>query len=131
MADDGVARARRLAMIAAAKASAAEVENEEILAELVAELHNLQPQPRTRLWRADLVQRLVQRQDNRCPRCGDPLSLTNRSHHVDHVIPWSMGGGNETANIQVLHARCNLEKGAAVWVDELLDYLEGRIRNLT
>lgn len=33
---------------------------------------------------------------------------------VDHVIPWSRGGTNGPANLQLLHRVCNAEKGTQV-----------------
>jgi 5-methylcytosine-specific restriction endonuclease McrA len=40
------------------------------------------------------------------------------------------GGGNETANIEILHATCNLRKGARDSTDDMIRYLQGRIRNI-
>lgn len=34
--------------------------------------------------------------------------------HIDHVLPVSLGGGDELRNLQVAHSRCNLVKGARV-----------------
>lgn len=33
---------------------------------------------------------------------------------VDHIIPWSRGGTNDPANLQLLHRVCNAEKGTRV-----------------
>ncbi|WP_119680831.1 HNH endonuclease [Indioceanicola profundi] len=73
---------------------------------------------------------LAERQGWICPECGSDFRLNDGSHHIDHVIPWSLGGGNELANIQILHADCNLRKGARADVDDVIRYLQGRILNL-
>jgi 5-methylcytosine-specific restriction endonuclease McrA len=128
---DWASRARQLAAAAKAAADAAEAENERLVLEVVDDIHALQPLPRATLWTLEFVQSLMRGQNGKCPACGEPVFLGGRNHHIDHVIPWALGGGNETANIQVLHARCNLQKGSAVPLDQLLDYLEGRARNIT
>jgi len=50
------------------------------------------------------------RDDRRC-RQG---SATGTAMHLDHVYPWSKGGSNDLDNLQVLCARCNIAKGAAL-----------------
>jgi 5-methylcytosine-specific restriction endonuclease McrA len=54
---------------------------------------------------------LVLHSGGACLKCGeaDPT--------VDHVIPLALGGPNTIANVQVLCAPCNSEKGG-----EVLDY---------
>lgn len=44
-----------------------------------------------------------------CLHCGSPDDLT-----LDHVIPWSVGGSDETNNLQTLCRSCNARKGARV-----------------
>jgi hypothetical protein len=55
------------------------------------------------------VQAEVYKRDRgRCVRCGATANL-----HFDHILPYSKGGSSrDPANIQVLCARHNLEKGA-------------------
>jgi 5-methylcytosine-specific restriction endonuclease McrA len=102
-----------------------------LLRELVALIHDLDPIRRRMLWPADIVRLIVERQDGKCPACGRDLpSLNERAHHVDHVVPWSLGGGNETANIQILHVHCNLSKGNRCDLDTLIFYLKGRLFNI-
>lgn len=48
-------------------------------------------------------------QNGHCPICR--VFLANR-YHVDHVMPIALGGTNNKENIQLLCARCNIEKGA-------------------
>lgn len=57
-----------------------------------------------------LMRRLWIRQRGRCARCGLPLHPT--SFHVDHRIPIVKGGEHVESNLQLLHAPCNLQKGA-------------------
>ena len=47
------------------------------------------------------------RDGGRCRQCGSVADL-----HFDHVIPWSKGGANTVANIQLLCGTCNRRKGA-------------------
>jgi HNH endonuclease len=47
------------------------------------------------------------RDGGRCRQCGSTADL-----HYDHVIPWSKGGANTVANIQLLCGPCNRRKGA-------------------
>ncbi len=47
-----------------------------------------------------------QRDKGKCVKCGSTVNL-----HYDHIIPFSKGGSSTTsANIQLLCARCNLQK---------------------
>jgi hypothetical protein len=49
------------------------------------------------------VKRLVSERDKeRCLACGSDELI-----QYDHVVPWSMGGGNEPQNIRLLCAGCN------------------------
>jgi hypothetical protein len=48
------------------------------------------------------------RDGGRCRRCGSTEDI-----HFDHVIPYSRGGANTVANIQLLCGRCNRTKGAS------------------
>ena len=99
--------------------------------ELAAIIHDLDQIPRRTSWSPDEIGRLIQHQEFRCGYCREALGpYAPDRHEVDHRIPWSLGGGNELSNIQVLHRLCNRTKSAQYDDDELLAYLEDRLRNL-
>lgn len=80
-----------------------------------------------RAWLPHVLEDLWDEQDGRCAICGQPL-LDNGTD-VDHRIPFRYGGGNERANLQITHARCNRSKGAKIDGRSLLRYLEDRFMN--
>jgi 5-methylcytosine-specific restriction endonuclease McrA len=56
------------------------------------------------------------RSNGRCGICGRLVSLSRRHMDpleatIDHRIPQSRGGGDERANLQIAHRRCNNRKG--------------------
>lgn len=57
-----------------------------------------------------LTQRLYAQQNGLCACCGQPLG---EKYHLDHIMPLALGGLNEDSNMQLLTARCNLQKSAA------------------
>ena len=64
----------------------------------------------------DVKLRLEEQQRWRCAVCGLPLTR-DIAPHVDHVIPISLGGANEPANLQLLCRDCNLGKSNMLtWV---------------
>lgn len=46
---------------------------------------------------------------HRCPSCHADLRVTG--YHIDHIIPWRLGGTGASENVQPLCPRCNLNKG--------------------
>jgi hypothetical protein len=50
---------------------------------------------------------VMEKSDNCCVACGSKESL-----ELDHIVPWSKGGGNELDNLQILCKPCNASKGA-------------------
>ena len=53
-----------------------------------------------------------------CAICGQPLD-PSRLHdgtyaHLDHRVAWARGGRTAVENAQLVHAGCNLSKGAGV-----------------
>jgi 5-methylcytosine-specific restriction endonuclease McrA len=123
-------RLSRLCLLSGTELKATRQETQVKLRELVELLRGAQPIRRASLWPAELIRHLAELQNKRCPACGEAFELNTGEHHVDHIIPWSLGGGNETANIQILHARCNMAKGARANIDDVIRYLQGRIRNI-
>jgi HNH endonuclease len=61
----------------------------------------------TRVIPQDVKIQVSVRDHGRCRQCGSTRDL-----HYDHVIPWSKGGANTVANIQLLCGLCNRAKGA-------------------
>ncbi|HFZ6229333.1 TPA: HNH endonuclease family protein [Clostridioides difficile] len=55
--------------------------------------------------------KLLEEQNNICPICKNKIFFTDITHN-DHVISLAKGGSDSKENIQVVHERCNLEKGA-------------------
>jgi hypothetical protein len=56
------------------------------------------------------VKRVVHERDlARCVACGSDELI-----QYDHVLPWSMGGGNEPHNIRLLCARCNRRRAISL-----------------
>ena len=68
------------------------------------------------------LEQKYEEQNRLCALCGD--SLVFGQHERDHIIPISKGGGNELANIQLVHPWCNKRKSNKVDSDDLLGYLE-------
>lgn len=54
---------------------------------------------------------LLEKQNNICPICKNKIFFTDLTHN-DHIISLAKGGSDSKENIQVVHERCNLEKGA-------------------
>jgi 5-methylcytosine-specific restriction endonuclease McrA len=130
----GTARLERLnqmrARLAARRADSASrlYDDVQLLANLINEID---PIKRCVIWSVETVERIAARQKWTCPQCGEMLRPLNaRQHHVDHVVPWSLGGGNELSNIQILHERCNLTKGRKCDYDTVVEYLDDRLRNI-
>lgn len=63
---------------------------------------------------AGLADRLFDLQRGKCACCGKPLGKT---YHMDHIMPLSLGGTNDGDNIQLLRAKCNLQKNAKHPID--------------
>lgn len=57
----------------------------------------------------DLAKTLYKRQKGKCICCKEPLG---KDFHLDHIMPLALGGKNEDWNMQLLTARCNLQKQA-------------------
>lgn len=62
----------------------------------------------------DIVEKLLVKQKGRCACCGEKLG---KDFHIDHIMPIALGGLNLDENVQLLKAKCNLEKNAKHPVD--------------
>jgi 5-methylcytosine-specific restriction endonuclease McrA len=89
-------------------------------------LRELAPMKR-RPFMAHVITELYDEQGGACAICSGSLDLTRL--HVDHRIPFARGGGNERANLQLVHPRCNQRKGDFVDLRDLIPYLESRYMN--
>lgn len=56
------------------------------------------------------VRKRLLRKSNVCALCGGQI-INMKDATIDHIVPISRGGGDEIANLQVAHLKCNLEKG--------------------
>jgi len=90
-------------------------------------LKEIQPRQR-KAWLLRVIEEIYLNQDGKCALCGRNLELG--VHEVDHVIPFSYGGGNERGNLQLTCITCNRKKGVKVNPLDLLNYLEDRVQNL-
>ena len=52
-----------------------------------------------------------------CGLCGKQINSIDEMH-VDHIIPLSRGGKDILANLQLTHARCNIDKGNTLFEEE-------------
>jgi hypothetical protein len=53
--------------------------------------------------------------ENRCYYCKKKLDREKGKIHIDHMIPLSKYGSNDTANLAVTCNKCNLEKHDDIW----------------
>jgi hypothetical protein len=54
----------------------------------------------------DVKLAVFKRDEGKCVECGSDFDL-----QYDHIIPFSMGGADTVANLQLLCSRCNQQKG--------------------
>ena len=85
------------------------------------EAHRIHHQNRLARKRADggklslgLADKLFILQRGKCACCKKPLG---NDYHIDHIIPLKLGGKNVDSNIQLLRAKCNMQKSAKHPVD--------------
>lgn len=75
--------------------------------------------------RRRIREELFQKQDGKCVLCGGILPPVDRSIEdlenptqyptLDHKIPTSKGGTNRKSNLQLVHSKCNNEKGDKIY----------------
>lgn len=63
---------------------------------------------------ANLPQKLFKLQKGKCACCN---KLLGDDYHLDHIMPLALSGSNTDDNIQLLRAKCNLQKQAKHPVD--------------
>lgn len=61
-----------------------------------------------------LSAKLFKLQKGSCPCCKQPLG---EDYHLDHKMPLALGGTNTDENMQLLRAKCNLQKNAKHPID--------------
>jgi len=83
--------------------------------------------PKRKPWLQNVINDIYIEQQGICPLCGNVL---DEDYNVDHIIPFTYGGGNERYNLQITHRICNQQKGKGVDPMDLLKYLESRYMNL-
>lgn len=49
------------------------------------------------------------REGGYCGICYEPVPY--REMHLDHIVPVSLGGGDEPGNLRPAHAACNIRRG--------------------
>ena len=73
------------------------------------ELQNLRNAKRKRKISRRKRKEVFRRANGKCRHCGAEQNL-----EIDHIFPFSRGGGNEIENLQLLCSRCNNRKSDAV-----------------
>lgn len=67
------------------------------------------PKSRNRKGNASAKRRLFKKQGGLCAICNEPMDFEEAN--VDHRIPFSLGGSDRADNKQLVHEKCNSEKG--------------------
>lgn len=70
-------------------------------------------------WRRVLLDYLVQRDGDKCAICSRKVNLnlksgpkgSRRGPSIDHIIPRSLGGSDDLANLRLTHWGCNQKRG--------------------
>lgn len=99
----------------------------DLVLECASVLREIHPNQR-KLWLVEVIDELYQAQNGLCALCN--CELEPHLLQVDHIIPFTYGGGNERTNLQVAHGLCNNRRGTQVDLWDLLRYLESRYMNL-
>ena len=83
--------------------------------------------PKASMWRHKLCVYLADRDGGRCHLCGKRVNLdlpsgprgSDKGPSIDHLVPRSLGGGDELENLALSHWGCNRSKGAAASGEQL------------
>ncbi|MEI6258297.1 MAG: HNH endonuclease signature motif containing protein [Deltaproteobacteria bacterium] len=80
-----------------------------------------------RPWLMKVIYEIYEKQDGKCSLCSEQVSPP---WHIDHIIPFSYGGGNESSNVRIAHPECNMKRGnRGVNPWDLLRYMEDKYMN--
>ena len=66
-----------------------------------------------RKFSSEMIDQKMKEQNSIYTYCKKSI-LKNQPYEGDHIVPWSQGGKTEYENLQILHRRCNREKGACM-----------------
>ena len=76
------------------------------------EFVNNQVRTRSRIISSALRYKVLKRDNFKCCACGaSPAKDPSVELHIDHIVPWSKGGGTTLDNLQTLCSLCNIGKG--------------------
>jgi hypothetical protein len=68
---------------------------------------------------------VLERAGFKCQCCGaKPLKSNHVALHIDHIIPYSLGGDNSVNNLQVLCDKCNTSKQNRFIVNHNINYIK-------
>jgi len=102
------------------------------LMELKDKVKNIAPRKRKALF--ELRRQLYAEQEGKCAECATDLEQAKIEQgfpfELDHIVPYSLGGGNERSNMQLLCRVCNNRKRAQFSNEELVQYYEDILNNL-
>jgi hypothetical protein len=61
-------------------------------------------------WPSWILPTLQSRDRGKCANCGTNFRELESEPNIDHIVPLSRGGNNDIVNLQLLCAKCNLDK---------------------
>ena len=68
---------------------------------------------------------VLERAGFKCQCCGmKPLKNNDVILHIDHIIPYSLGGSDSIDNLQVLCDKCNISKRNKFIINHNIDWIE-------
>lgn len=81
--------------------------------------YELEDIPRAMTWRKKIVEYIRERDGDKCGLCSKvmrfdlttgPRGKSDRGATIDHIVPRSLDGLNDLANLQLAHWSCNRSK---------------------